>query len=204
MESIAAEESPFAHDTPGAWERLVAAVHVPSLLVVIESRMSGFLRARLTAEDILQDAFAHAWRDRASFRWQGVGSFRAWLLGIIDHRIKDAADREGAKKRGGSALIAPLHPDLPPPELTHSTTASRLAVHRETVAAMREALASLPPDVEPVIRLRLFEQVPTEQIAERLGIGHAAVRHRLRRGSELYRRALLERLASRTRRTTQG
>lgn len=201
MEDVPHDENPFAAETPEAWERLVAAVHVPSLLVVVESRMSEFLRARLGAEDILQDAFTHAWRDRASFRWRGVGSFRAWLLGIIDHRIQDAADRESAMKRGGASSRTQLPIDAPPPGLTHSTTASRLAMHRETVAAIREALGSLPVHLEEVVRLRLLEQVPTERIAQRLGIGHAAVRHRLRLGASMYREAIRARLASRSARS---
>lgn len=203
FEPTTSGENPLLDGTAGAWERLTAAIHIPSLLVVVESRMSAFLRSRLAPEDILQDAFAHAWRDRASFRWQGVGSFRAWMLGIIDHRIQDAAAREGALKRGGARAAGPLD-DRPPPEACHSTTASRLAIHREAVEAMKEALASLPPDLETVVRLRLFEQIPTEQIALRLGIGHAAVRHRLRRGSLLYREAVRARLASRSRPSTQN
>lgn len=184
---------------PGEWDSLIASIHPPSLLVVIESRMSALLRSRLAPEDVLQEALLHAWRDRSGFRSQGAGSFRAWLLGIIEHRLRDAADREGALKRGGGNSARRLLSDGVPPAVLHSTTPSRFAVYRETVEIMSEALASLPPELGQVVRLRLFEQVPTDQIALRLGVGHAAVRHRLRRGSELYRRAMLARLASRSR-----
>ena len=69
--------------------------------------MSAALRAVLSAEDILQDAFMHAWRDRRKLEWRGLPGFRSWLLTIIDHRIHDAADRHAAVKRdGGRAPVS--------------------------------------------------------------------------------------------------
>ena len=83
--------------------------------------------------------------------------------------------------------------------MLHSTTPSRLAVNRELVEAMSAALASLPAGLAEVVRMRLFEQVPIDEIGRHLGIGRDAVRYRLRQGSLLYRRGLLARLASRSR-----
>lgn len=190
---------PLGSTDPASWERLIASIHVPSLLVVIEARLGGLLRSRLTAEDVLQEALLHAWRDRATFEWRGPASFRGWLLRIIEHRINDAADREGALKRGGVELARSLDPAQPPPGMLHSTTPSRLAVNRELVEAMSAALASLPAGLAEVVRMRLFEQVPIDEIGRHLGIGRDAVRYRLRQGSLLYRRGLLARLASRSR-----
>ena len=63
---------------------------------------------------------------------------------------------------------------------------------------MRDALAALPVDVCEVVRLRLFEQLQIDEIAERLQIGPSAVRHRFRRGAELYKAALTAALAGRS------
>ena len=63
---------------------------------------------------------------------------------------------------------------------------------------MRGALANLPDDVRDVVRLRLFEQLPVDEIAQRLNLGPAAVRHRFRKGAELYQQRLVAELGTRS------
>jgi RNA polymerase sigma factor (sigma-70 family) len=187
---------------------LIESVGPASLLVVIDSRMSGTLKKQLAPEDILQDALLHAWRDRARFEWRGLKSFRSWLLTIIDHRIRDAATREGAAKRGGGESPVPFsvleRGPSPGQAESHfagpvaSTTPSRLAIHKEQASAMHAALGAIPAELREIVRLRLFEQIGVKDVAQRLGIGVSAVRHRFRKGAEMYRRVLLSELASRS------
>lgn len=187
------------------WDALIEAVGPASLLVVIESRMSDALRRAHAAEDILQDALLHAWRDRQSCEWRGLRSFRSWLLSIIDNRIREAADRLSAAKRGGGRESGPIFPAQPIGTSesawgpVDSSTPSRIAMFREHAAAIRAALQQLPDDLRDVVRLRLFEQLALEEIAVRLGIGESAVRHRFRKGAEMYERQLRIMLASQTR-----
>jgi len=200
---VGPHDNPLLTDSPGAWDRLLEAVGPAALLAVIELRMSTALKRQYPAEDVLQEALLHAWRDRAQHEWRGVRSFRNWLLTIIDHRIQDLADRSAAQKRGGdtpavefSALTASgTRSALLPWD---STTPSRIAVYREQAAAMRGALERLPDDVRDVVRLRLLEQLPVEEIAQRLQLGASAVRHRFRRGAELYQKHLMAELATRS------
>ena len=181
-------------DSPSVWTGLIESVGPGSLLLIIESRSSAALKQQLAPEDILQDALLHAWRDRAQCEWRGLRSFRSWLLTIIDNRIRAAADHIGAIKRGGDRTTLTLSgmgsSDGPPCDPWFSTTPSRLAVYREQATTMAEALMSLPPDLAPVVRMRLVEQLPVAEIAARMQIGEAAVRHRVRKGAELYRRKL--------------
>jgi RNA polymerase sigma-70 factor (ECF subfamily) len=72
--------------------------------------------------------------------------------------------------------------DLP----TASTTPSRLAMYREQAEVMRLALEGLPQEFREVVWLRVFEQTSLEDIAQRLSLSVSAVRHRFRKGSELY------------------
>lgn len=197
--------NPLLSDSPAAWDGLIEAVGPASLLVVIESRLSSSLRRQTTAEDVLQDALLHAWRDRAACEWRGLHNFRSWLLSIIDNRIREAADRAGAQKRGGGkqpvrfspagAASAGTGSDWGP---SGSTTPSRIAIYREQCEAMRAALASLPDDYREVVRLRLYEQLSLEQIAERLGIGLYAARHRFRKGADIYFERLRAEFTSRS------
>ncbi len=144
-----------------------------------------------------------AWRDREQHHWQGLRSYRAWLLGIAKNRIRNAAEWMDAKKRGGdhevetfSSLLASRDGSvsalLPP----YSTTPSRVAGHAERAAVMEAALRSLPPELEEIVRLRFFEQLSTSRVAERLGIPLSTAKKRAFRGAALYRLKLKESLGS--------
>src|SRR5262249_10514660 len=155
------------------------------------------LRARLGAEDILQDVLLHAWRDRSKLRWEGMRAFRSWLLTSADRRIVAAANYFEAQKRGGGRFDAadaaerwePLRSRAPGEKASMpsmsaipggTTTPGRMAAYREQATAMQGTLESLPEEVREVVRLRLFAQQPVDAIAQALGIGESAVRHRMR------------------------
>jgi RNA polymerase sigma factor (sigma-70 family) len=203
--------NPLASDDPRVWDELLEAIGPASLLVVIESRLGNTLRRRHTAEDVYQEAVLRAWRDREKVEWRGVRAFRSWMLTVIDNRIRDLAEREGAQKRGGAdgelraADLRGVAGAAPAPLGGMVTTSpSRVAIYREQAEAMRDAVGSLPHDVREVVRLRLFEQLRVEDIAGRLGIGPSAVRHRFRRGAELYHERLIASLAGSTTRGRIG
>jgi RNA polymerase sigma factor (sigma-70 family) len=197
-------ENPLRSDSVTAWDRLIEAVGPASLLTIIELRMSAALKRRFLAEDVFQEALLHAWRDRAQHQWRGLKSFRNWLLTIIDRRICDLADHAQAQKRVGDMRPVQLSgvpgsdSAAPSPLPWDSTTPSRMAVYREQAEAMRAALAGLPDDVREVVRLRLFEQLRVEEIAQRLDLGVSAVRHRFRKGAELYQQILVAELGTRS------
>lgn len=201
------QENPLRSDSPRVWDDLIDAVGPASLLVVIDARMGARLKRRHTAEDIWQESLLHAWRDRECIEWRGLRSFRSWLLSIIDNRIREAADMDAAQKRGGGRpeiVASALQPvgrgsatSIEAIGPAGSTTPSRIAGFREQAAAMHEALEELPDDLREVVRLRLFEQLHIDEIAERLAIGPAAVRHRFRKGAEIYHRRLRAALTSR-------
>lgn len=193
--------NPLESNDPSVWEQLVEAAGPAAMLLVIERRMGGRLVGQFAPEDIWQETLLHAWRDRASCRWDGVRAFRRWLIGIIDHRIHDAADYVGALKRGGDAPPRRLgsfggNESIGMPEPMRSTTPSRVALHREQATAMKAALTTLDPDLECVVRLRLVEGLAMADVATSLGIGLSAAKHRFRKGAVAYRRALLEQLGS--------
>ena len=193
--------NPLLDPTPEGWGRLVDNLGPATMLVCIENRMGTELRQRLTAEDIWQETLLHVWRDRATVPWQGYPAFRRFVLAVAENRIRNAADHEGASKRRGNARDMPLadanasewsRSDGPP--AVASTTPSRIAALREEAESMRQALASLPEDLREVLRLRLFEEMPVQEVAARLGLGESAVKHRFRRAAGLYQARLRARL----------
>ncbi len=191
------DSNPLASDAPDVWDRLIAAVGPASLLVTIDARMGDGLRARATAEDIWQETLLHAWRDRARCEWRGLPNFRRWLLQVAENRIRDLRDALAADKRGAGRVQVSLDrdsevrrggSDYAGPART--TTPSRAAIDRERAAVMAEALARLPAELRDVVRLRLFEDLETPEIAAHLGLGVSAVQHRFRKGVVLYYRTL--------------
>ncbi|MBK9388249.1 MAG: sigma-70 family RNA polymerase sigma factor [Planctomycetes bacterium] len=186
-------------DDPAVWTHLVEAANPASLLVAIGSRMGAELRARLSEEDIWQEALMKAWSARRSFTWADTPSFRRWLLRIAENCIGDHRDYELAGKRdmrrnGSLALRSGSSSDDGTSgasfEPWGSTTPSRIASEKERAEKMRAALDRLPEELREVVRLRLFEDLLLEEIAVRLDLGISAVRHRFRKGSELYQRLL--------------
>ena len=200
--------SPLLSDSPAAWDSLIESVGPASLLVVIESRMSPALRRQTTAEDVLQEALIHAWRDRAQCEWRGLKSFRSWLLTIIDHRIGHLVAAANTQKRGAALRVTSYSAvcssggstdgDSQFPGPIGSTTPSRIAIFREQADAMRQALAGLPEELSEAVRLRLFEQLTLEEMAQRLDVGLSVVRRRFGQGLELYEKALRTALVSRS------
>lgn len=207
MEDRGGAQSPPSD--PRSWDRWIEAVGPASVLVVIAERMGVELRAQATPEDIWQEALLRAWRIRERLEWRGLKSFRRWLLEIAEGCIWDAHDRAHAQKRGGHAHTVALdvgssgewaRAPRGDAALLQSTTPSRIAAHRERSEILRAALASLPDDVRDVVRLRLFEDLTCEEVAERLSLGVSAVKHRFRKGGALYRERLAHLTSDRSRR----
>ncbi len=192
-DGIAPEGELSPHTDPSRWDQLIEEIRPAAVLVVIASSMSKSLRAQCSAEDIWQETLADAWSARGQYRWRGSAAFRAWIFEIARNRIRDAARNLETEKRGagraaarfsemGSGQSSALSRLLPP----DSVTPSWILIHAERAAAMEKALAALPPELEPIVRMHLLEDLTMEVIAERLGIGVSTAWRRFRKGSEIY------------------
>lgn len=192
---LAEEQNPLLSDDPFVWDRLIDAMNPPAILVAIELRMSVQVRAYCTPDDIWQETLLRVWRNRRKFRWQGLAAFRGWILAIATNCVRTAATRMRTQKRGGGRV--PISTPTTTEDhsflgLLKSTTPSQVAIRCEQAARMRDALERLPASLRDVLRLRLFEQMTTERVARTLGITTSAVRHRFRKGAELYAQLLDE------------
>ena len=173
------ETLPFQH---GDRDALIAYIesHRSELLAFIHRSLSGTLRSKVEPQDILQettisalDMMADGPPDREPF---------GWLCQIAQRRIIDAHRKHvGAQKRsarreannygnkhdaGGLAelLVASM------------TTPSAALARGEKEFVLLEALGSLPAESREAVRLRYVENLPTKEIADRLGKTDGAVR----------------------------
>lgn len=190
-------------DDPLSWDRAIEATGPARLLALIDADLDAGLRAHCGAEDVWQEALLTAWRRRASFEWQGVGPFRRWLLEIARNCAKDMRTGLLTRKRGDGRRGLPISGSdsdavASDSALLGSTSPSRIAAHKEQALLMRVALDALDPTLRDVVRLRLFEELSCEKVAERLGLGVSSVKHRARRGMVEYERHLRRLLHSPT------
>lgn len=195
--------NPLLNATSATWDRLIAGVNPPAMLVAIRGMMSQSLRNRHDADDVWQETLLHAFRDRASCEWRGIAAFRRWLLEIAKNRVRDLADGVSAQKRGAGKEVRFADRELASGSQSDDhyagpcgqTTPGRAAADREAADHFEQALGAVPEEWREVVRLRLFEDVTLEEIAVRLGLGVEGVRYRFRHGAEAYRRELRRRRA---------
>lgn len=193
---MAAPPESQPHLDPASWGKLIDSLDIAGIFVVLAVWLGPKLRGEVAIEDLWQETLWLAWRDRQQHDWRGLTAYRSWLLTIAHNRVRDAARSLGRLKRGGgertalfSHLAAEMGRDsayLPPA----STTPSRLVGHRERARLMQRALDALDDDLRQIVHLRLFEEVPTREIAERLGMALSTTKERLLRGMQQYRRHL--------------
>ncbi|MBI4605848.1 MAG: sigma-70 family RNA polymerase sigma factor [Planctomycetes bacterium] len=147
-----------------AYDRLFA-LHADRALLFIRARLGPRLREKIESMDVLQDAYLAAHRGFEQFEYTDDDAFRRWLCRIIEHRIRDARDYFGAKKRQAV--------ELPRSDPTGPATALDRAEQREKVA---RALGALDDDHRQVLLLRYFEGLSAEEAGERMNRSAGAIR----------------------------
>ena len=127
-------------------------------------------------EDLVQDTFVKALRGIGGFR--GSSSFSTWAVTIAVNLSRDWLRKTSRRKR----LAPPADVDQSAlPDRSGRAAGSDLET-REEAARIREAMTALPEHVRAAISLRVVEDLPYEQIAERLGTVSATARTWVSRG----------------------
>jgi RNA polymerase sigma-70 factor (ECF subfamily) len=166
--------------------------HFSALERHIDPKIPSAARRQLAVEDVLQDAFAQAFRDIRQFDPRSGSSFLAWLKGICDHRLADALKRIRRKKRGGELhRLTPNGADrssalgaLADLFREEAEFPSQLVAGEEAVQAVQVAVAQLAEDQREVIRARYFEGLSVQEIAVKVGRTQGAVRGLIHRAKE--------------------
>lgn len=193
----APNSAPLTAHTRASWDRLIAAIHPPSMLVALRGLMGTRLAQLYERADIWQETLLMAWRDRDQLQWRGTAAFRRWMLEIARNRICDLADHANAEKRGSATPLSTFERTddtrsgdghYAGPVVT--TSPGRAEADREAAARLHAALQAVPEELRDVVRLRLFEDLTLEEVAGQLGLGVEAVRYRFGRGFEAYHREL--------------
>lgn len=158
----------------------------PLLARHADRQLPAALRRRISVSDVVQEAAVVAYRRCGDFDDRGDGSFRNWLLRIVDLKVREAVRANaGTSKRAlgreahgeGAPDPAAMAGSLPSP--------SQVAVGAELAEIARAAFESLEPQYQRVFRLARHEGLPLREVAVRMGRSREAVK-------KLYARALAE------------
>jgi RNA polymerase sigma-70 factor (ECF subfamily) len=113
-----------------------------------------YVRNDADAADLAQQTFVRAFRGIASFR--GAASFRSWLyritINLALNHLRDHA-REQPEEIAEDAV-------------TSRATGPQRIIADEDQAALRAAVAELPPKQRMVLELRVYEELSFKEVAE--------------------------------------
>lgn len=162
----------------------------PQLEAFVERMIGTKLRRKVEADDIIQEVSVAAVQGIDDMDLSERDPF-SWLCQLAERKIIDAhrhffgaqkrdAGREVALGAGGSdggtqqaGLINMLVVSMTTPSQAFSRDQREFRVHA--------AINQLPQEQQDVLRMRYVENLPTKEIAERIGKGDGAVRVMLTR-----------------------
>jgi RNA polymerase sigma-70 factor (ECF subfamily) len=142
------------------------------------------------AEDVLQDAYARAFTNLASFR--GEARLGTWLARIV---MNEALGRL-RRRRATVELNAMTEGDAREAEIIRFPNANpqidpeTAVAQRELRALLERAIDELPESFRTVLVARLIEGMSVEETADLLGIVPETVKTRLHRARRLLRAAM--------------
>lgn len=160
-------------DDPDAWEKLYRLSY-PSLLAYARRRVWG----RTDADDAVSETFARAYNRIGDFYWTG-GGFTAWLFGILRNVVLEARRRD--------RRVSPQAGNYD--ERVEDDCMDALLLDEE-VAAVRAAFATLAPDDQEILELRVVSALCAEEVAVVVGKRPGAVRTAQSRALSRLRTAL--------------
>lgn len=131
------------------------------------------------AEDLVQQVFVTAWRQRDRYD-PARASLLSWLLGIARHKAIDRLRKLERDRRLVVEEAGDTGRSDPSDETTR--TADRLLV--------AEALSWLRPEQQQVLELAFYDDLTQRQIADKLAMPLGTVKSHARRGLQRLRRFL--------------
>jgi len=177
-----------------ALQRLIVHYH-GTLSAVVDNAMDATLRPHVAPDDILQDAYASAFKSVTSCAFESPGGFYKWIETIALNRVREVRRglqrgvRDIRRRRAPGAGHGPGPCDrassyvgLAERVTDPGSTPSRRARRAETVATVITSLARLTEDQREVIHLRFIKECDIADIATALGKSEDAVHMLCHRG----------------------
>jgi RNA polymerase sigma-70 factor (ECF subfamily) len=155
------------------------------LWLLAQGKIGGRLRTRCDPSDLVQQTLLEAFRDFAGFTGAHEAELLAWLRQILAHNLYNEARHQGAQRRDAARQVSleEVQAGLEQSSVTlgnclagNVPSPSHVAGQHEAAVHLADTLARLPEDYQTVLRLRVFEELPAEEVAKRMGRTAGAVR----------------------------
>jgi RNA polymerase sigma-70 factor (ECF subfamily) len=152
----------------------------------------SIVRDDTEAEDVLQEAYLHAFSALGNFR--GQSSLSTWLTRIVFNealqrrrrRVDLPTEQTGLQQQMQSQVI-PF-----PYAGTRIVDPERMTVQREVISLIERAIDELPEDFRTVLVARAIEDMSIDETADLLGIKPETVKTRLHRARRLLKEDLAD------------
>lgn len=130
------------------------------------------------AKDIVQDIFTHIWQNRATLR---IENFPAYLHTAIRNKVIKSAARQNLTHPFFDALENMAEKKL---------QADAGVLWKEFLSSYEALLQSLPSKRQAIFRLHFHDDLPTKDIAQKLGLSRKTVQNQLGKVIEKLRMSL--------------
>ncbi len=166
---------------------LVASQEYPDLFgVLVERYQKPFLRlafkvlnSREEAEDIVQEAFLKMYRNYSQLRQVEGSKFKSWAYKIVFNTALTHY-RKAKKRMGETEYLDTFLYDVLKGKDVESEIYSRILV--------KEVLDTMPGDMRELIEMHYLEELSYEEIAAKKNLTIPALKMRLFRARELFRK----------------
>lgn len=144
--------------------------------------ITGFVHDPVEAMDVAQEAFIKAYRAIPNFR--GDSAFYTWLYRIAINTAKNYLTAAARRPPQMDVDASEATNYFDAPELKEFETPENKLMRDELENTIHEAIADLPEDTATAIRLREFEGMSYEEIAQAMDCPIGTVRSRIFRARE--------------------
>jgi RNA polymerase sigma-70 factor (ECF subfamily) len=153
----------------------------------LQSLSRRLARDRSEADDLMQDAYLHAFR--ASHRFTPGTNLRAWLRTILTNLSRNhRRDRSRSRVQTDEAEVA----RAAAARGSEQASPEQLLLNAVIGDRLRQALESMPKALRDAVWLRDVEELSYAQMAQRLRIPLGTVMSRISRGRRLLHERLLD------------
>jgi RNA polymerase sigma-70 factor (ECF subfamily) len=150
--------------------------HYAALLGRAEAEVPAWLRAKVSPEDIVQQAFAEAARTPEKFVGRAEHEVLAYLLQVIRRDAVDAVRKHERERADVSpAVLAESSWRIDEWLKASQTSPSEQAARREQSARLAAALAALPDAQRVAVEMHFLRGLPGAEIARLLDRSREAV-----------------------------
>ena len=155
----------------------------PWMMVLADQALPDFMRHRVDASDIVQQAMTEAWNSRENYRGTTTAERMAWLKVILKRsitrqqsRLLDTQKRDLRREVSCDLSVDDASQRIERFAVDTATHPDAAAEKAEQIIRVTSVLDSLPPDYRQVLILKHFEELDHYTIAERMNRSPAAVR----------------------------